>query len=339
MKKLIPLLFITILLIACQSPTEPQSPPSESTKVATPTPVRGPVATETIQPAPLPAEFIWKLTGDPNPFNVPVGVTVDPQGTIYVMDTENTRVQKFDSDGEFILMWGSPGSDKGQFGIRLQDEGRLALDQQGNVYVLDDSNFRVQKFDSNGNYLTQWGTKGNEEGQFAEPSDIAIDQQNNIYIVDYLNRVVQKFDEDGNLLLRWGSSGNKDGEFEGIYSVAIDPAGNVLVAEESGRIQKFDSNGNFLFKISPPPVDAQFIQTWNIAVDGQGNIYIADHRGFRIVKLDSQGNFLAVWRGKDTGPDLFNSLQDIAVDEQGNIYFTDNARNIVQKFRPPAFYP
>ena len=164
------------------------------------------------------------------------------------------------------------------------------------------------------------GNEGDGDGQFVEPSDIAIDKQNNVFVVDYRSRVVQKFDEDGSFLLRWGSTGITDGAFAGIYSVAIDPAGNVLIADESGRIQKFDGNGKFLAPIPLEPLDKIPIDPWNIAIDIQGNIYVADNGGTRIVKLDSQGKVLATWRGKETGAEMFNSLQDIAVDGQGNIY-------------------
>jgi sugar lactone lactonase YvrE len=288
---------------------------------------------------PLLVEFVWKTAGDPNPFNAPVGIAVDPQGNISVMDTKNSRIQKFDSNGRFILMWGSPGSVEGQFSIKVPDEGRLAVDTQGNVFVLDVSSYRVQKFDGKGTFLAQWGTKGKGGGQFTEAADIAIDKQNNVYVVDYQNCVVQKFDENGQFLLRWGKPGFGDGEFAQLASVAIDPDGNILTADLSGRIQKFDPDGNFLLKIPLEQVDNRSIDTWNIALDTQGNIYVADHGGVRIVKLDRNGEFIATWSGTETGAELFAGLQDIAVDGQGNIYITDSGSNLVQKFSQAAFQP
>lgn len=331
---------LAIQVAACNANTfTPQPSIITPTLVSPPTQTIAPVTIEASQPTPLPAEFVWKIAGAPNAFNAPVGIAIDPQRNIYIMDTKNARVQKFDSNGKFILMWGSPGSGEEQFLITVPDEGRLAVDMQGNVFVLDVSNFRVQKFDGNGKFLAQWGTKGKGDGQFNEAADIAIDKQNNIYIVDFQNRVVQKFDENGKFLLRWGTTGLKDGEFAGLFSVAIDLDGNVLVADETGRIQKFDGNGNFLSKISPEKIDDQSIDTWNIAVDNQGNIYVADHGGFRIVKLNSRGEVLATWRGKETGAGLFDKLQDITVDEQGYVYITDSGSNLVQKFRQPAYHP
>jgi hypothetical protein len=84
-----------------------------------------PAAMETSQPKSLPVEFIWKIIGDPNPFNALVGVAVDLQRNIYVMDTKNSCIQKSDSDGKFILMWGGPVDSGGQFTIIVPDESRL----------------------------------------------------------------------------------------------------------------------------------------------------------------------------------------------------------------------
>lgn len=322
-------------LVACHANTFQLSTATSTMSVVTiitnaPTTVFA--TTETRQPTALPVEFVWKIAGDPNPFNAPVGVAVDSQGDIYIMDTKNARVQKFDSDGKYLLKWGSPGHGDGQFAIMLPDVGRLAVDSQGNVYVIDHGNSRIQKFDAAGNFLNKWGTSGDGDIQFRDPSDIIIDRQNNVYITDYVKSDVQKFDDNGHLLLRWQSPGS-------IYSLAIDPDGNILVADQTGRIRKFDTSGTLLSEIRPKPIDKIAIELWNIAVDKQGNIYIADHSSFRIVKLDNRGEFLSTWRGSNTGAAMFDNLQDIAIDEHGNIYITDSSSNLVQKFRQPLVRP
>jgi DNA-binding beta-propeller fold protein YncE len=332
-----PIVLICVILLMSQLVAcGPLSfPPSAPIEVSISTAI--PVVIDTAS-ARLVLELAWEISGDPNALDVPVGVAADAEGNIYVMDTNNFRVQKFDSKGNFLLMWGSEGSGEGQFSDILDaHEGHLAVDTQGNVYVIDLKNVRIQKFGSKGNYLTQWGTEGNGEGQFTHPFDIAIDQQNNIYISDIGSNMIQKFDKTGQFLLRWGKTGYNDGEFSDVYSVAIAPGGNVLVTDSTSRIQTFDSNGNFLSTIMPKPVDNQGVFLWNIAVDIQGNIYVAEWYGNRIVKLDPDGKALAAWSGADAGLDRFANMQDIAVDQEGNIYLTDGTQDLVRKFRQPAF--
>jgi DNA-binding beta-propeller fold protein YncE len=289
------------------------------------------------QPPDAKIEFIWKIMGEIYPLDKPVGVAVDTHGDVYVVDTGNSRVQKFDSNGKFLLTWGSHGNGDGQFNIETLLEGRIAVDNAGNVYVADVDNHRIQKFDSQGVFLTKWGTEGDGDGQFIEIADLAIDLQNNVYVVDYKNNTVQKFDQDGIFLLGWGQHGTQDGKFIAAATVAVDAQGHVYIGDMTSRIQEFDSNGNLIEVIQVEPIEQRPIDLWNLAVDDQGNFYIADHNSYRIVKLDNDGEFLAYWGSGGSDDGQFRSLQDVAVDKEGNIYTTDSANCSVQKFHQPDF--
>jgi tripartite motif-containing protein 71 len=81
------------------------------------------------------------------------------------------------------------GTDNGQF----YDSEGIAVDSSGNVYVADTNNNRIQKFDSNGRFLTTWGSKGSGNGQFDYPGDIAVDSSGNVYVDDINHDRVQKF--------------------------------------------------------------------------------------------------------------------------------------------------
>src|SRR5215213_7825688 len=121
------------------------------------------------------AHFNTKWSGPAVPdgaFQHPNGVAVDSAGNVYVADTTNNRVQKFDADGTFITEWGQQGTGDGEF---FSPYG-LAVDSAGNVYVSDTFNDRVQKFTSAGVFVTRWGAGGGTgDGQFLTPYGVAVD--------------------------------------------------------------------------------------------------------------------------------------------------------------------
>jgi tripartite motif-containing protein 71 len=125
----------------------------------------------------------------------------------------------------FSFKWGSLGSGDGQFSMPAE----IAIDSSGNVYISDQDNNRIQKFDMNGIFLRTWGTGGNGDGQFSAPQGIGIDSSNNVYVADWGNNRVQKFDSDGNFLAQWGTAGNDNGEFNNPYGIGIDSGDFVYV--------------------------------------------------------------------------------------------------------------
>src|SRR6476469_3962045 len=118
----------------------------------------------------------------------------------------------------FIKQWGSKGTDIGQF---LYPMG-IAVDPSGNVFISDNGNNQIQKFDSNGHFLAKWGTNGTANGQFISPEGIAVDPSGNVFISDNGNNRVQKFDSNGNFLAKWGTNGTANGQFISPEGIAVD---------------------------------------------------------------------------------------------------------------------
>lgn len=140
------------------------------------------------------------------------------------------------------------GSGDGQF----QEPKGIAVDSAGNNYVADTTNMggdyinsyihnRVQKFDSGGKFIAQWGSYGSSDGQFQNPIGVAVDSAGNVYVADAGNYRVQKFDSDGKFIAKFGSYGKGDGQFSNLNGVAVDSSGYVYVADGGAnhRIQKF----------------------------------------------------------------------------------------------------
>lgn len=191
-------------------------------------------------------------TGDGG-FNGPNAAAVDTaHGWLYVVDTNNSRIQKFDLSGNYLSQWGSYGTDNGQFrfvdfaGGTQGPEGGIALDGSGNVYVVDNFNCRVQKFSSDGTYLTQWGGQGSGDAQFLFPSGIAIDKtRNRVYVVDSSTAnnsnanvcKVAVFDLSGTYLGRWAPM-SADRTLENAIGIATDSKGAVYVGQ-GHRVGKY----------------------------------------------------------------------------------------------------
>ncbi|PYE61986.1 NHL repeat-containing protein, partial [Aneurinibacillus soli] len=131
----------------------------------------------------VPTSGGFKLPAIGGEFNSPKGIAVDSSGNVYVVDTNNNRIQKFDSSGTYVTQWGSDGSGDGQFSY---PQG-IAVDSSGNVYVVDSNNKRIEKFDSSGTYITKWGSYGSGDGQFSYPQGIAVDSSGNVYVADTNN--------------------------------------------------------------------------------------------------------------------------------------------------------
>src|SRR5439155_13270100 len=115
----------------------------------------------------------------------PSGVATDGNGNIYVADTGNSRIQKFDANGTFLTAWG----DAAGFGV--------ATDGNGNVYVAE--GFRIQKFDANGTSLTTWGSQGSGNGQFDRAIGVATDASGNVYVADTGHILIFGFPGNGRI--------------------------------------------------------------------------------------------------------------------------------------------
>ena len=268
-------------------------------------------------------------------FTAPKGMAIDNSDNIYVADTQNNRIQKFDSSGTYITKWGTTGSGNGQF----NGVWAIAVDSSDNLYVADYNNNRIQKFDSDGVYITKWGTTGSANGELSGPRGIAVDGSNNVYVVELLNRRIQKFDSSGTYLTKWGSLGSGNGQFTNPEGIYIDSSDNVSIVDTGNhRIQTFDTSGSYVSKFgSFGTSDGTFFNPTSATVDGSGNFYVTDGSK-RVQKLNSSGAHLSTWRSEGTGNGEFDRPYDVAADTSNNIYVTEWSNDRIQKFDSSGSY-
>jgi DNA-binding beta-propeller fold protein YncE len=226
-------------------------------------------------------------------FNEPWGIAVDKEGSIYVSDTWNHRIQKFDKDGKFLSMWGVFESTGGELGKPLAFYGprQLVVGLDGKLYVMDTGNRRVQVFNPDGSFASQFGGGGVTEGVFDEPTGITQDAAGNWYVADAWNRRVQKFDNGYEYLAQWPIFGWASNSVVNKPQLAADPVRNIIYATdpENYRILAFNPDGSPRFALGQYGSDGQsFTLPTGIAVGQDGRIYVADSDAHRIMIFPPQ---------------------------------------------------
>jgi tripartite motif-containing protein 71 len=236
-------------------------------------------------------------------FALPDGIGVDDAGTIWVADSQNNRIQRFTTDGRPVrfdpFRRQSRSTAPGRFDLPYD----VDVDALGNLYVADTQNHRIQVFTPEGRFVRMWGRNGGSgepgvaPGEFDQPRGLTLDSFGNVWVADHENARVQKFSPDGRLQLVLGKNGG-DGSFgDGV---------------------------------------GEFNSPRGLCNDFEGNVYVADDANHRIVKLASDGTWLAVFgkpggpvSGFGTGPGEFKLPYGCAVDRQGHLWVADTSNNRV----------
>ncbi|HXA54988.1 MAG TPA: 6-bladed beta-propeller [Solirubrobacteraceae bacterium] len=191
-------------------------------------------------------------------FSSPSGVAIDSKNDIWVSDYGNNRIQELNEKGEFIeaVGWGvSNGEAKFEIcttattckaGIAGSKEGEfekpldIAVAPNGNIYVTDSGNDRVEILNSKGEYQSKFGKSGSGNGKFGEPDAIAIAANGNAFVTDETNHRVEEFRSNNEFITAFGSKGTEGGEFELDSGIALNPNGNAYVVDKGNSIDQIE---------------------------------------------------------------------------------------------------
>lgn len=295
----------------------------------------------------LAADLTFGVPGsDPGQFNAPRGIAFAPDGTIYIADSRNHRIQHFTADGQLLNTFGTFGdlnSGTAPPGTFNEPWG-VAVGPDGSVYVTDTWNHRVQKFSADGQPITMWGVFGlvDTPGALYGPRGITVDAKGRIFVADTGNKRIVIYDSNGNLLGAFGDSGMEPGQFNEPVDVKLDAKGNIYVTDTwNQRVQVFSPLED---DVTYVPVLQWRVRGWRsqnlenkpyIAIARDGQVFITDPEGYRVIQFDSNGEFVRLWGTFGAGPENFGLASGIAIDQDGHIWVTDAGNGRVMRFSLP----
>jgi hypothetical protein len=307
-------------------------------------------------------------------FILPGSVAVDGTGNVYVADTWNHTIRKITPAGVVSTLAGLAGSAGGADGsgtnARFNAPTSVAVDASGYLYVTDTNNQTIRKITPDGvvstfaGALGSWGTIDGLGGsaRFSFPQGVAVDTTGNVFVAN--GGTIRKITPAG-LVSTYaglaGTSGSTDGaagdaRFSYPRSVAVDSAGNVYVADtDSGTIRKITTSGVVSTlagmagstggRVDGTGGSARFNWPTGVAVDGNGNVYVADTNNAALRMVTPTGTVTTL-AGNSTGfadgaanVVRFNCPSGIAVDRVGVLYVADSYNNTIRKgtvIAPPA---
>ena len=306
--------------------------------------------------------------------NFPRGVSVDGAGNLYVADSGNDRIRRIDASGTITTIAGNgvrgySGDGGPAVQAQLAVPSGVAVDGNGNLYIADEYNSRIRRVDGSGTITTiagnGIGTFGGDGGpahlaQLSSPLDVAVDSAGSLYIADYGNARIRRVDHNGTITTvagsGFGSYGGDNGpavqaQLARPRGVALDSNGNLFIADTANhRVRGVDASGTITTIAGTGEVgysgdgglavEAQLNEPSGVAVDGSGNLYIADSHNHRIRRIDASGTITTIagtGRGGysgDGGPAIqawLDSPSGVAVDNAGNLYIADRGNNSIRR--------
>lgn len=256
---------------------------------------------------------------------MPLDIAFNSSGQLLVFDA-NKSIVAFDAEGKkqlsFSINNGGAGAEK------VVNFGAMAFTPSGRLVVADPVNSRVQVFNLVGELLFSFGSSGNVPGKFKGLSSIDVDVLGFIYVADSANKRVQIFTPNGVFMRAIVLPAM-------VADISIDYQGNIYaLLPEIGKIEKFSNDGKKIKEITCKVNTRDEVQkSSRLQVDPWGNIYLAQAKDERIVKIDQSGNILISFGSEGKGRGQFSGIVGLMTDESGRVYVADSGNVRVQIFK------
>jgi tripartite motif-containing protein 71 len=261
-------------------------------------------------------------------FTRPQGLAADLAGNLYVADTGNDRIQKFDFDGHYLAQAGGFGRDNNQF----NKPTALCINNNMELWVVDSRNSRIEQFDVQLQFVRafQPGDPAQLDHPFGVLYGIDISRQGDLYVTDTENEQVYHFNPFGTLDHTFAAFGNGVGHIERPAALTFDRQGDLYVCDSDGnRVAKFDQFGNYLADIGGGDLDGPM----GVDVDDHGFCYVADTRHHRVAVFDPDGKLVQTVGAPGQGLASFQEPHDVAIANHDFLFVSDTGNGRIQKFR------
>lgn len=268
-------------------------------------------------------------------------VAAAPDGTVFVVEAAKTHVLHLGADGTVLNSWGEPGAGPGQFNFQRTREtvllSGIATDRQGDVYVTESGNARIQKFAPDGTLISSWGKAGPGEGTFLRLIGVAVDAQGFVYASDGDGPfTVQKFDPSGAFVLEFAEKGTGADQIrgEGGAPAGLAADGTVYVPDNKrGAVLVFGSDGTFRSQFGSQAAALGGLSgPGQASVAADGTVFVADSGNRRLVAFDAQGNFLWSSTGAADGVGHVKGVYGVAIGPSGMVYVIDSTQQLLLAF-------
>ncbi len=220
--------------------------------------------------------------------------------------------------------FGSNGTADGQF----KSPSDAVADPQGNLWVLDRGNARLQKLGLDGQFISKFGAPGSAEGKLDTPTAIALDAAGNILVAEAGR--VQKFSPAGQLLAKFGSWGSGEGQINLTNGITVGSDGSIWVSD-LGSVQRFTAAGQFIERVGASGT-GQVIAPQSLDTAPNGDVLVADAEADKIKVFNKEGDFVRQFGSAGSGPGQFMTLAEVDVDAEGNVWAGDSQADRVQLF-------